>query len=173
MDGHLIAFFYVNNIVLLCQKEDIPKLSHLQDQLLQCYEMRDLGQLTWFLGIRILWDWAKRKIWLCQDAYIKKLAKSFHLEYAWPAHTLLPSEELIPGTEKASPQDIYTYQHKVGSSLYAATMTWPDIARVAGKLSEFLQNPSAQHQGAANWVITYLYSTCYYAIKYSPTAIKQ
>jgi len=28
-DGHLIAFFYVDDIVLLCQKEDIPKLSHL------------------------------------------------------------------------------------------------------------------------------------------------
>src|SRR5438034_11070393 len=107
--------------------------------------MRDLGQLTWFLGIRILRDRAKRKIWLCQDAYIEKLAKSFHLEYAQPAHTPLPSEELTPGTEKASPQDIYTYQRKVGSSLYAATMTRPDIARAAGKLSEFLQNPSAQH----------------------------
>ena len=52
-------------------------------------------------------------------------------------------------------------------------MTRPDIARAAGKLSEFLQNSSAQHQGAANRVITYLYGTRYYAIEYSPTAIEQ
>ena len=41
------------------------------------------------------------------------------------------------------------------------------------KLSEYLQNSLVQHQGAANWVITYLYSTHYYAIEYSPTAIEQ
>ena len=49
-DGYLIAFFYVNNIVLLCRKENIPKLCSLRGQLLQRYEMRDLGPV-------ILLDW--------------------------------------------------------------------------------------------------------------------
>ena len=82
--------------------------------------MRDLGELTWFLKIRIIRDRAQRKIWLCQDAYIEKITKSFHLENVRPAYTPLPTKELTAGIEKPSPQDIYAYQHKVGSILYAA-----------------------------------------------------
>ena len=90
-----------------------------------------------------------------------------------PAYTPLLTEELTPGIEKPTPQNIYAYQYKVGSILYAATMTRPDVACMAGKLSEFLRNPSLQHQEIANRAITYLYSTCYYIIEYSPTIMEE
>ena len=48
------------------------------------------------------------------------------------------TEELQPSDGKASPQDIYTYQCKVGSALYAMTITQPDAACAMNKLSEFL-----------------------------------
>jgi len=43
------------------------------------YEMRDLGELSWFLGIRVIRDRSQKKLWLCQDSYIKKIAATFHL----------------------------------------------------------------------------------------------
>ena len=103
--------------------------------------MRDLGELTWFLGIRIIRDRAQRKLWLCQDSYIEKITKTFHLEDLKPPKTPMKCEELRPSDEKATPQDIYRYQRKVGSLLYATTTTRPDAARTANKLSEFLRNP--------------------------------
>ena len=90
-----------------------------------------------------------------------------------PAYTPLPTKELTAGIENPSPQDIYAYQRKVGSILYAATMTRPDVACMAGKLSEFLQNPSPQHQGIANQAITYLYGTHYYVIEFSLTIMDE
>ena len=76
-------------------------------------------------------------------------------------------EELLPYDGKASLQDIYAYQRKVGSLQYAATITRTDIARTTNKLSEFLLNPGPQHQEAINQAISYTYNSRYLAIEYS------
>jgi hypothetical protein len=69
--------------------------------------------------------------------------------------------------KKSSTFEVYAYQQKVGSLQYAATITRPDIARTTSKLSEFLQNPSPQHQGAVNQALAYLQKTRTLAIEYS------
>jgi hypothetical protein len=33
--------------------------------------MKDLGELKWFLGVRVVRDRPNRKLWLCQDSYIE------------------------------------------------------------------------------------------------------
>ena len=100
-------FFYVDDIVLL--GKDLALLYQLKDTLLQRYEMRDLGDLSWFLGIRIIRDWQQGKLWLCQDSYIEKIATSFHLDSSKPVYTPLTQDELILYNGQASLQDIYTY----------------------------------------------------------------
>ena len=44
------------------------------------YEIKDLGELNWFLGIRIVRDRIKKKLWLCQDIYISKITAKFGLK---------------------------------------------------------------------------------------------
>lgn len=79
-----------------------------------------------------------------------KIISTFYLEDVKPPQTPMGVKELIPYEGKASPQEIYTYQRKVESFLYAATITWPDVAFTAVKLSKFLQNPSLHYQGVIN-----------------------
>jgi len=43
------------------------------------YELKALGKLRWFLGIRVLRDWPNRTIWLSQESYIKQLAPWFNV----------------------------------------------------------------------------------------------
>ena len=66
-------------------------------------------------------------------------------------------EDLLPNPEQASEQQVYIYQRKVKSLLYATYITRPDAARVSSKLSEFLRNPSPLHKATANRAIAYLY----------------
>ena len=40
------------------------------------YEMRDLGELHWFLNVKVLRDRRQRKLWLSQSAYIDKIVAS-------------------------------------------------------------------------------------------------
>jgi len=166
-DDGILVFFYVDDIVLLCRSEALPQLHKLRQALMQRYEMRDLGELSWFLGIRVIRDRVQKKLWLCQDSYIRKIATTFHLTDRKPPATPLATEELTPNTEQATTQEIYLYQRKVGSLLYATTITRADAARAANKLSEFLMNPSGRHQEAVDRAITYLYGTNTWAIEYS------
>ena len=170
-NGKIIVFFYVDDIVILGQ--DLDLIHQFKEELLQRYEMRDLGDLSWFLGIRIIRDWQQGKLWLCQDSYIEKIATSFHLESSKPVYSPLTQDELVPYDGQASPQDIYTYQRKVGSLQYTATITRPDIACTTSKLSEFLQNPGPRHQEAIDRAINYAYNSRHLAIEYSADTNEQ
>jgi hypothetical protein len=79
----------------------------------------------------------------------------------------MATDELRPYDGTASKQEISVYQRRVGSLLYATTISRPDAARAANKLSEFLQNPGPVHLEAVNRAIAFLYSTRFRAIQYS------
>ena len=100
-DNRLIIFFYIDDIVILCHSKDILQLQTFQETIMDQYEMQDLGELTWFLGIRVIWDRIHQKLWLCQDSYIKKITKVFHLKDLKPLKTPMKSKELYPSNGKA------------------------------------------------------------------------
>ena len=164
----LTVLFYVDDIVALCRTNDLPKLHDFKKSLMATYKMKDHGDLNWFLGICVVCDRTQRKLWLCQDSYINKMATTFHLEDINSPATPMTTDELLPFEGTASPHEVYAYQCRVGSLLYAATITRPDVARTAAKLSEFLRNPSPRHSATADRAITYLNGTKSLAIEYSP-----
>ncbi len=62
-----------------------------------------------------------------------------------PTHISTSTNGLRPNQLTAIDEENHAYQRKVGSLLYAAVITRPDIAYAASKLSEHLRNPSAEH----------------------------
>src|SRR5438876_927590 len=164
----LIIWFYVDDITLATRKEDQIRMTEFVDLICQRYEMRKLGELQWFLGVRVVRDREKRKLWLSQDSYIDKVVKKFHQEYRRSPHTPLPSENLVPHDGQASIQQVYSYQQRVGSINFAACITRPDIAHASSHLAEFSQNPSPKHLDAVDHVIQYLHGTQNYALEFSP-----
>jgi hypothetical protein len=166
-DNGIILFFYVDDIVLLYHTTKQKYAQYLKRALQQRFEIRDLGDLQWFLGVRVVRDISNRKLWLCQDSYIEKMAASFNLKNSKITHTPMPMDDLSPNEQQATPHEIHGYQTRVGSLLFAAVVTRPDIARAASKLSEHLRNPSPDHLAAADQCISYLYSTRHHAIEYS------
>jgi hypothetical protein len=76
----LIVFFYVNDIVVLVRLEDLEAHEEFERALKNRYEIRCLGKLSWFLGIRVIHDEEQGKVWLVQDSFIDKVAASFKLQ---------------------------------------------------------------------------------------------
>ena len=164
----LILFFYVDDIVILSTKQNADKLQEFEKALLMKFQMRALGDLNWFLGIRIIRDRDQRKIWLCQDSYISKVAAKFNLEKSKNFTTPLAEVPRENNSEiETSDQMIYAYQQRIGSLNFAAVITRPDIAWATSRLSQFLKQSSQQHMDAANRVISYLNCTKHLAIEYS------
>ena len=165
----LTLFFYVDDIVVLCSKANLPRLKKFEEALFRRFEMRSLGDLQWFLGIRIIRNRDSRQIWICQDSYIRNLATRFGIPAGnkRPPRTPMTTDELRSFDGQATPQQIFAYQQRVGCLNFAAVISRPDIALSVSKLSQFLQNPSPTHLAAANRVLHYLYATQNRSIEYS------
>ena len=143
-------FFYVDNIVVICHKENLPKLQLFKEELMKKYKIKNLRELTWFLEIRILHNQPHQKLWLCQDFYINKITSAFHLKDYRPVYTPMSTKDLLPNPEQAFEQQVYLYQRKVSSLFYATCITQPDAARASNKLTEFLCNPLPLHKATVN-----------------------
>ena len=58
------------------------------------------------------------------------------------------------------------YQSIVGSLLYAAVATCPDIVQAVGAVAKFSSKPNEAHLTAAKRILKYLKGTLHLAIKY-------
>jgi hypothetical protein len=64
---------------------------------------------------------------------------------------------------QATLHQITEMQEKVGSVLYAAVVSRPDVSFAVSQLSQFIMNPSPEHLRYANRVLAYFQGTKYYA----------
>ena len=121
--------------------------------------MSTLGELKWFLGIHVLRDRSQRLLWLSQEAYIEKIANQYEIDLNGRLpDTPMAESELLPTdyrsirpTLQSPDTDLLVrpislpreaastmlYQRKIGSVLYAATITRPDIAFAVSRLARF------------------------------------
>ena len=164
-NGILICF-YVDDIIIAFQKSKEQTVHQFIEQLKARYKLTGGPKLQWFLGMEVIRDRQKHKLWLSQASYINKIA---HLAKSTPLHTTpMGTEELLPRskTEMAFPLRINIYQRKVSSILYTAIITRPDITFAASRLSQLPINPSKKHQRAADRVLLYLNRTQGYALEF-------
>ena len=164
LDDHLIVFFFVDDICYMYRACDQAIADEFRDNLASRFKIRDLGELRWFLGIRVVRDRSQRRLWLCQDSYIEAVAARFNLVDDRTPATPMGTHQLVPNENIADHAFTHLYQRKIGSILYPAIITRPDIAFTAARLSNFLTNPSPDHMAATNRCIQYLYGSRHLAI---------
>src|ERR1700722_10953543 len=115
-----IIIIYVNDLILI--RRDIQTIKLLKEALRNKYKVRDLGLITYYLGIQIIRNSQGQSIQLVQDAYIRKILHTFHIEDCAPASTLIhPSiVDFKPHELKdQAPQELVKqYQSLIGSLLY-------------------------------------------------------
>ncbi|KAM4064322.1 reverse transcriptase (RNA-dependent DNA polymerase) [Hirsutella rhossiliensis] len=95
------------------------------------------------------------------DSYIDKIAHKYVPESLGPSKLpdtpMVTNEELLPASSQANQREIHQYLQKVGSVLFSAISTRPDIA---------FANPDESHQRAVDRVILYLCGTRSYGIRF-------
>ncbi|KAL9561366.1 hypothetical protein ACKAV7_014721 [Fusarium commune] len=159
----VLFFVYVDDVIIAYRKARKDKADELTRQLGSKYKLTGGDPVQWFLGMEVIRDRPARKIWLSQTAYIDKIA---NLANKGTSTVPMTQTELRPQTGLAAPAEIQRYQRKVGSILYIAVNTRPDIAFAASRLARFLVNPGQEHQDAADRVIHYLSHTRHRALRF-------
>ena len=156
-DGVFI-FFYVDDIILAYHKEKEAEAVQAMTLLKEKYTLTGGDDLQWFLGVEVTRDRPNRVIQLSQAAYIEKISRM--AEQSDIRHdTPMAGTELAPNAGLATAAEINRYQRKIGSLLFAAVTTRPDVAFATSRLARFLVNPHTDHQRAADRVLLYLQNT--------------
>jgi hypothetical protein len=163
-DGVFI-FFYVDDIILAYHPEKREPAERAVEDLKKKYSLTGGKDLKWFLGLEVIRDRSERKIWLSQASYIDKIARlvtNRNVRHDTP----MSKAELMPRKDLATRGEINLYQRKIGSLLFAAVNTRPEIAFATSRLARFLTNPGPDHQDAADRVLLYLQSKGTYALQF-------
>nr|XP_034923445.1 uncharacterized mitochondrial protein AtMg00810-like [Populus alba] len=162
MEGNLIIVsIYVDDIVYTSSSERL--LSEFKKEMMQRYEMSDLGLLHHFLGMGILQT--NRGVFIHQGKYAKSLLSKFRLDDCKPVSIPLATGEKLKKVDGSELADEGPYRKIVGSLLYL-TATRPDLMYAASLLSRFMTGPTKIHMRAAKRVLRYVQGTLSYGIQY-------
>jgi len=136
------------------------------------FPLTDLGPIHSLLGIEVTHDRAARTISLSQSAYVDSILSRFSLTDAKSYPTpMVPSAFYSKHDSPSSPSDIarmhkVPYRKAIGSLMYAAVATHPDITFAVSTLSQFLENPGEAHWQAVKQVFRYLAGTHNHVLTY-------
>nr|GEU95626.1 retrotransposon protein, putative, Ty1-copia subclass [Tanacetum cinerariifolium] len=132
--GSNITFLilYVDGILIM--GNNILMLQDVKSYLGRCFAMKDLGEATYILGIKIYRDRSRWLIGLCQSAYIKKILKRYCMENSKRGSIPMQEKLKLSKSQGAStPAELkrmqnVPYASAVGSIIYVVRCTRLDVA---------------------------------------------
>ncbi|KAJ0806805.1 putative RNA-directed DNA polymerase [Helianthus annuus] len=165
-----ILVLYVDDILLASNSLDM--LHESKRLLSHNFDMKDLGDASYVIGIEIHRDRNKGILGLSQRAYIDRVLTRYNMQQCKPSVAPVVKGDVFgsfqcPTTEVEKEQmSQIPYASVVGSLMYAQVCTRPDIAYIAGMLGRYQTNPGLDHWKAAKKVLRYLQGTKDYKLTY-------
>ena len=161
----LIIAVYIDDLIVVAKTD--KRMQEIKESLSSKFKMKDLGRLHHCLGITVEYDNSGSCLWLHQKPYISYMLDKFGLAQAKTVSTPANfSAKLRKDDDTSKMADPTLYQSMVGSLLYAAMGTRPDIAQAVGAASKFSSNPSESHMTAVKRILRYLKETINLGLKY-------
>ncbi|EGD76399.1 hypothetical protein PTSG_12602 [Salpingoeca rosetta] len=133
------------------------------------FKMKDLGSPDICLGIKVQHDRKARTVTMSQEHYLRSVLETFGMADCKPVGTPLCTGYVDKPADKEEPLPDVPFRELLGSLLYAATMTRPDISAAVSILSRRMQHFGMDHWKAAKHLLRYIKGTLSYTIKYAAT----
>ncbi|XP_028116204.1 putative disease resistance protein RGA4 [Camellia sinensis] len=147
----LIVSLYVDD--LLVTGDNAQMIEEFKQEMMQVFEMTDLGLMTYFLGLEV--QQSQNEVFICQKKYAKEILKKFQMEECKAINTPMGQKEKLSKEDGASKVDEGYYRSLIGCLMYL-TATRPDILFVVSLLSRFMHCASEVHLRAAKRVLRFI-----------------
>jgi hypothetical protein len=162
---HVVIGFHVDDLII--GGIDKEAVKGTKQALSQRFKMKDLGELNFFLGMRITRDRTTGDITLSQSQYAREVLSRFGM---LDAVSISSPSDNYNHMQKAEPPDQRCdqrlYQEAVGSLQYLAGLTRPDFQFEVNKYAQFLVDPSVSNWNGICRVFRYLAGTIDYGITF-------
>ncbi|CAI7883902.1 unnamed protein product [Closterium sp. NIES-53] len=150
---------YGDDILIFSPSSDLVKevMLKLQDK----FKCKALGDVSFYLGLYIKRDVEKRCMRVHQRNYQEALAVNFGLSEGHVATPFPSGFKCVKGPEEESvgEEERRRFHSLVGSLMYAAVNTRPDVAFATGQLARVVQCPNEEQVVAGMRVAKYLGQT--------------
>jgi hypothetical protein len=171
-DKKMLIPIYVDDLLIYRPLSHQAQCSNLKTSLGAEFKMTDKGEPAHYLGMKFERQSTLGLSKISQPRHIEQLLAEFGMQDSNPVATPMDpatfAELLKPSKPEGLPEPLFVkrYQSAIGSLMYIAMGTRPDIAFAVGVLSRFLTKPQDCHWIAAKRVMRYLRGTSTYGIVY-------
>jgi hypothetical protein len=134
--GIVVIVIYVDHLIITGDSD--ADIFDLKKFLKQKFEMKDLGELHYFLDIEVIQS--SKGIWLLQRQYALNKLSEYGMMGCKPISIPLEQNVKLNADEGDLVEDTTIYRRIVGSLIYM-TITRPDLSYAVGVVSQFMQTP--------------------------------
>ena len=165
-DKTVMLGVYVDDFVIA--DNDVNLREEVKKQLSNKFKLKDLGDLKWCLGLRIVRDRKMKTLTIDQQGYVEDTLKKFNMFHCKPVATpeAVGSQLKTPSSDNNNGKDNdnndmtnIPYREAVGKLMYAMVCTRPDIASAVRQVSRHLCNYDNTHWQAVKRIFRYLKGT--------------
>lgn len=152
----IYLLLYVDDIIVASSSPTVVQA--LLDDLRSDFALKDLGTLTYFLGIEV--NQCSDGLLLTQEKYTNDIIDRIGMRNCKTMNTPMASDAKLSldDGDPPSAEDATSYRSIVGALQYL-TLTRPDISFSVNKVCQFLHAPTTHHWSAVKRIIRYLQGT--------------
>jgi Reverse transcriptase (RNA-dependent DNA polymerase) len=166
-------------VYLIIYVDDIPVASSSDKAVLTSkrslralYTVKDLGEAEYFLGLNI--EREHNSLTLSQQSYVQSVLERYGTKDCKPVISpMVQASDLMSKSPRsdseASRRAGVPYREAIGSLLYLAVQTRPDISVAVSVLSKHVQEPKPCHWEGVKRVFRYLKGTGSHGLCYAAT----
>ena len=147
-DSAIFIALYVDDLFLV--GEMLEEIKKVKAGMSTKFKMKDLGEARFLLGIEIRRQ-ANGDILLVQEKYARDVVKRFNMEGSKPVSIPMElrthldiSQQPVTDEERSEMVNV-PYKSAIGTLMYLATCTRPDLSASVSELSKFSRNPGMAH----------------------------
>ncbi|KAJ0556958.1 putative RNA-directed DNA polymerase [Helianthus annuus] len=160
----IIICLYVDDIVFTSSSLEL--ISEFKAKMISEFEMTDVGELQYFLGLEV--EKKKDGLFICQKKYAKSLLEKFGMSECKRVPTPMNVNDKFRVEDGSKLVNEKQFRSLVGGLIYL-THTRPDILFSVSLISRFMQKPTAIHLGAAKRILRYIAGTVGHGLWYGRT----
>ncbi|GAQ87846.1 hypothetical protein KFL_003820010 [Klebsormidium nitens] len=155
-DGRAFVAVWVDDALVVGKKSVV---GNVKAALARIFEVRDLRPVNYFLGMEVKRDRENRTVTLTQKRAAKDLLEDYGMSATRPRGVPLNPGEKVQKEGEALDTERCPFPSLVGSLMYLANCTRPDLAQATASLARFMSCPTENHWRLAKGVLSYLAGT--------------
>jgi hypothetical protein len=149
--GVVVIVIFVDDLIIT--RDSDVDIFDLKKLLKQKFEMKDLGELCYFLNIEVIQS--PKGIWLLQRQYALNKLFEYGMTGCKPISIPLEQNVKLSVDEGDLVEDTIMYKRTMGSLIYI-TITRPNLSYAVGMVSQFMQTPRKPHLDAVRRILRYI-----------------